>query len=49
MVKNKPLDIVELQKLAAKLARDAGVIIKEHFGRKVQVEFKNGKVVDPVT
>ena len=49
MVKNKPVDIVELQKLAEKLARDAGVIIKEHFGRKIQVEFKNGKVVDPVT
>lgn len=49
MVKYQSANIIEFEKLAEKLARGAGVIIKEHFGRKVGIQFKNGKEVDPVT
>ena len=49
MVKYQSANIIEFEKLAEKLARGAGVIIKEHFGRKVGIEFKNGKKADPVT
>ena len=49
MFKYGPANILECQKLAETLARAAGVIIKEHFGRKIGIEFKNGEKVDPVT
>ena len=49
MVKYENIDIIECEKLAEKLARGAGAIIKEYFGNKVGIEFKNGKEIDPVT
>ena len=49
MVKYESIDVIECEKLAEKLARGAGTIIKEYFGSKVGIEFKNGKEIDPVT
>ena len=49
MFKYGPANILECQKLAETLARAAGVIIKEHFGRTIGIEFKYGEKVDPVT
>ena len=43
MFKYGPANILECQKLAETLARAAGVIIKEHFGRTIGIEFKNGE------
>ena len=49
MVKYENINIIECEKLAEELARGAGAIIKEYFGSKVGIEFKNGKEIDPVT
>lgn len=43
------INILECEKLAAKLAHGAGAIIKEYFGQKLGIEFKNNKEIDPVS
>lgn len=49
MVKYESIDVIECEKLAEKLACGAGAIIKEYFGSKIGIEFKDGKEIDPVT
>ena len=48
----QPLDdaqIVEIESYAVELARGAGAILAGHFGRRIEVEFKDDKQRDPVT
>ena len=41
--------IVEIERHAVELARGAGEILAGHFGRRIEVEFKDDKQRDPVT
>ena len=41
--------IVEIERQAVELARGAGEILAGHFGRRIEVEFKDDKQRDPVT
>ena len=41
--------IVEIERQAVELARSAGEILAGHFGRRIEVEFKDDKQRDPVT
>ena len=41
--------IVEIERQAVELARGAGEILTGHFGRRIEVEFKDDKQRDPVT
>ena len=40
---------LEIETHAVELARGAGKILAEHFGRKIEVEYKDDKERDPVT
>ena len=39
----------EIERQAVELARGAGDILTGHFGRRIEVEFKDDKQRDPVT
>ena len=41
--------IIEIERHAVELARGAGEILAGHFGRRIEVEFKDDKQRDPVT
>ena len=48
----QPLDdaqVIEIERHAVELARGAGEILSGHFGRRIEVEFKDDKQRDPVT
>ena len=48
----QPLDdaqVIEIERHAVELARGAGEILAGHFGRRIEVEFKDDKQRDPVT
>ncbi len=45
----KLVQIVEIERQAVELARGAGEILAGHFGRRIEVEFKDDKQRDPVT
>jgi myo-inositol-1(or 4)-monophosphatase len=48
----QPLDgahILDIERHAVELARGAGEILAGHFGRRIEVEFKDDKQRDPVT
>ena len=42
-------NVIEIQRHAVELARGAGEILAGHFGRRIEVEFKDDKQRDPVT
>ena len=42
-------DIAEIERQAVEMARGAGEILSGHFGRRIEVEFKDDKQRDPVT
>ena len=41
--------VIEIERHAVELARGAGEILAGHFGRRIEVEFKDDKQRDPVT
>ena len=41
--------VVEIERHAVEIARGAGEILAGHFGRRIEVEFKDDKQRDPVT
>ena len=48
----QPLDdaqVIEIERHAVELARGAGKILTSHFGKRIEVEFKDDKQRDPVT
>ena len=48
----QPLDDAQVQEIehhAVEIARGAGAILASHFGRRIEVEFKDDKQRDPVT